>query len=117
MVKDVKDFEYPTKVTTTRTIVGLWQTSKVSTIFHLLMAILLISGLVIDLLGAFLGGYLSSIRSIVHGYIGTIFVIIYPIYLVKVIITRKMRIFLYELRCFVSTIESGISICKVRLLR
>ena len=91
MVKDIKDFEYPTKVTTTKAIVGLWRSSKLSAIFHLLMAILLISGLIIDLLGPFLGGALSSVRSVVHGYIGTAFVVVFPVYLVKVIATRKTR--------------------------
>lgn len=90
--KDVKEFEYPSKVTLTGVLKGSWQTSKISMIFHLLMAILLVTGLAIDLLGVFLGGGLSPIRSIFHGYIGVVFVIVFPIYLVKVIATRKMRI-------------------------
>lgn len=89
--KDVKEFEYPPKVTTADCLKGLWQTSKLDMIFHSLMAILLITGLAIDLLGVFLGGALAPIRQILHGYIGTVFTIIYPFYLIKILATRKIR--------------------------
>lgn len=91
MVKDVKDFEYPTKVTTKKAFVGLFRASGLSTIFHLLMAILLISGLVIDLLGGLLGGSLVAVRSIFHGYVGVVFVVIFPIYLIVIIAQKKTR--------------------------
>ena len=91
LVKDVKEFKYPSKVTKLGVLKGWWQTSKISMLFHLLMAILLISGLVIDLLGFFLGGLLTPIRSIIHGYLGTALVIVLPIYFVQVIATRKTR--------------------------
>jgi hypothetical protein len=89
--KNVKEFKYPSKVTSSGALKGWWQTAKVSMIFHLLMTILLVSGLVIDLLGVFLGGLLSPIRSIVHGYLGTALVIVLPIYFIQVIVTRKTR--------------------------
>lgn len=92
LVKEVKELEYPTKVTLGIVLKGLWQTSKLDVIFHSLMAILLISGLLIDLLGVVLGGSLYSIRQIAHGYVGTLFVIIYPIYLIKILVTKKTRI-------------------------
>lgn len=81
-------------MTTSGALKGWWQTAKVSMIFHLLMAILLISGLIIDLLGVFLGGLLSPIRSVIHGYLGTALVIVLPIYFIQVIVTRKTRILL-----------------------
>jgi hypothetical protein len=89
--KDVKVFEYPPKVTLSGVLKGLWQTSKLDMLFHSLMAILLITGLVIDLLGVFLGGALAPVRQILHGYIGTVFTVIYPFYLIKILVTRKMR--------------------------
>lgn len=90
-LKDVKEFEYPTKVTLTEAIKGLLKISIIDTLFHSLMAILLISGLMIDLLGTFLGGWLFQIRIFAHGYIGAILAIVFPIYLIKVISTRKIR--------------------------
>ena len=81
-------------MTSSGALKGWWQTAKVSMIFHLLMTILLVSGLVIDLLGVFLGGLLSPIRSIIHGYLGTALVIILPIYFIQVIVTRKTRMLL-----------------------
>ena len=89
--KDVTEFEYPPKATAADCLKGLWQTSKLDMIFHTLMAILLITGLAIDLLGAFLGGALAPIRQILHGYLGTVFTIIYPFYLIKILATRKIR--------------------------
>ena len=85
-IKEVKEFEYPPKVTLTGVLNGLWQTSKLDLLFHSLMAILLITGLAIDLLGGFLGGALAPIRQILHGYLGAVFTIIYPFYLIKIMI-------------------------------
>ena len=45
--------------------------------FHALMAILLITGLIIDLLGPWLGGWLYSVRSIAHGYVGTLYILVF----------------------------------------
>jgi hypothetical protein len=90
-IKEVKEFDYPPKVTLTGVLKGLWQTSKLDLLFHSLMAILLITGLVIDLLGGFLGGALAPIRQILHGYLGAVFTIIYPFYLIKILVTRKTR--------------------------
>lgn len=118
MVKDVKKFEYPSKVTKTQTIVGLWQASKLGTLFHLLMAILLISGLVIDLLGFVLGGSLVAVRSVLHGYIGTAFVVIYPIYLISIIVTKKTRMLMtaenwINFVLYAVLIITGVSIASV----
>lgn len=89
--KDVKEFEYPPRATTADCLKGLWQTSKLDLLFHSLMATLLITGLVIDLLGSFLGGALAPVRQILHGYIGTIFTLVFPFYLIKLLVTRKIR--------------------------
>jgi 2C-methyl-D-erythritol 2,4-cyclodiphosphate synthase len=51
--KDVKEFEYPSKVTLGGVLKGLWQTSKLDALFHSLMAILMVTGLAMDLLGFF----------------------------------------------------------------
>ncbi|MCW3986809.1 MAG: hypothetical protein NWE87_00670 [Candidatus Bathyarchaeota archaeon] len=89
--KEVKEFEYPPKVTFGGVLKGLWQTSKLDVLFHSLMAILLVTGLAIDLLGFVLGGALAPVRQILHGYLGAIFTIIYPFYIIKIFSTRKMR--------------------------
>jgi hypothetical protein len=89
--KEVKEFEYPPKVTLGGVLKGLWQTSKLDVLFHSLMAILLVTGLAIDLLGFLLGGALAPIRQILHGYLGVAFTIIYPFYIIKILVTRKMR--------------------------
>jgi hypothetical protein len=89
--RDVKELEYPSKVTLGEVLKGLWQTSKLDVLFHGLMTLLLVTGLAIDLLGVFLGGLLFPIRRIAHGYIGVLFVVIYPIYLGKLLATRKTR--------------------------
>jgi len=114
--KDVKEFEYPTRVTLTRALKGLWK-EKISMLFHVLMAILLITGLAIDLLGVFLGGWLSSIRTVAHGYVGVALVIVFPIYLVKVIATRRMRMLMatvnyIDFALYALLILSGIAIAS-----
>jgi len=89
--KNVEEFTYPPKVTTNVVIKGLWKASKISTFFHILMTILSFSGLMIDLLGAFLGGSLFVVRQILHGYIGVIFVVIFPIYIIQIFGKKKTR--------------------------
>lgn len=116
--KNVKKLEYPTKVTLTQVLKGLWETSKTDTLFHCLMAILLITGLSIDLLGIFLGSWLLPIRRYIHGYLGTAFVIVFPIYLVKVIYVKKMRMLMtvvnyVDFVLYLILIISGIAIASV----
>ncbi len=91
MPKNVEKFEYPSKVTLTGVLKGLWRTSKIDSMFHSSMAILLVTGLLIDLVGVFLGGALAPIRQILHGYLGVLWVILVPIYLIKILATKKMR--------------------------
>jgi len=70
---------------------GLVRVSWLDAAFHTLMAILLITGLIIDLLGPWLGGWLHPIRSIAHGYIGAVFVLIFAVYIGSVLGSKKMR--------------------------
>ena len=115
--KDVKEFKYPPKVTKSGVLKGLWQTSKLDMFFHGLMAILLVTGLIMDLLGVFLGGLLAPIRQIAHGYIGVLFVIVYPIYLIKILITRKMRMLMtavnyIDFLLYIILIVTGVTIAS-----
>ena len=54
--KQVPTKKYPPDFTLTNITKGMIRTSSVDFLFHLLMAILLITGLIIDLLGPWLGG-------------------------------------------------------------
>lgn len=115
--KDVKEFEYPSKVTKSGAIKGLWQASKISTIFHLLMTVLTISGLLIDLLGDVLGGSLFTVRQVFHGYVGVVFVVILPIYLIQIIATKKTRMLMTTTNyvnfiLYLILLVSGISIAS-----
>ena len=83
--------KYPPEVSKTTVIKGMLQTSLLDSAFHLLMAILLISGLIMDILGPWLGGWLLWIRQIAHGYLGTLFVLIFIVYLAKMLYSKKMR--------------------------
>jgi len=60
-------------------------------VFHTLMAILLITGLIIDLLGPWLGGSLLSIRSIAHGYVGAVFVLVFIVGVIGLAFWKPMR--------------------------
>ena len=116
-MKDVKKFEYPTRVTLGGVLNGLLQ-FKISTLFHSLMAVLLVTGLVIDLLGVFLGGWLAPIRSYVHGYIGVAFAVVFPIYLVNMLVRKKMRMLMTAVNyidfvLYISLILSGIAIASI----
>jgi NADH:ubiquinone oxidoreductase subunit 6 (subunit J) len=55
------------------------------------MAVLLITGLIIDLLGPWLGGWLLALRSIAHGYLGAVFVLVFAVYIGSVLGSKKMR--------------------------
>lgn len=90
MPRNIKEFTYPTKVTLAEVLRGMWRTSKADVTFHSLMAILLISGLAMDLVGGLLGGSLSSTR-VIHGYLGAAFVFAFIIYLAKVLVSKKTR--------------------------
>jgi len=89
--RDIKEFEYPPKVNYTEMLKGMWRVSKVDMAFHGSMTILLITGLMIDLLGPYLGGSLSLVRSIGHGYIGVFLILVFIPYLAKVLINKEMR--------------------------
>lgn len=89
--KEVPEKKYPPEVTYTKVVKGMARTSILDLGFHTLMAILLITGLMIDLLGPWLGGWLLLIRSWIHGYLGALFVIVFILYLAKIAISRKMR--------------------------
>ncbi len=115
-MKNVKKFKYPAEVTSQVVLKGLLQ-SKISMIFHALMAVLLVTGLTIDLLGAFLGGWLAPIRSLVHGYIGAVFVIAFPIYLANTLVRKKMRMLMttvnyIDFALYAVLIVSGIAIAS-----
>ncbi len=113
--KNVEELEYPTKVTFKRALKGLWQISKTDMFFHGLMAILLITGLMMDLLGAFLGELLLPVRRHIHGGIGAIFVIVFPVYVAKMVRSKKMRLLLtavnlIDFALYLLLIVSGIAI-------
>jgi hypothetical protein len=73
---------------------GMARTSPVDILFHLLMAILLVTGLVIDLLGPWLGGWLLTIRSVAHGYVGVLFILVFIVYIIHIASSKKMRLVL-----------------------
>ncbi len=90
MPRNIEEFTYPTKVTLTEVLKGMWRTSKADVTFHGLMAILLITGLAIDLLGPILGGNLATTR-VAHGYLGAVFILAFIVYIVKIFATKKIR--------------------------
>jgi hypothetical protein len=112
--------KYPPKVadTGTRAIIKrMLQVSYLDSAFHLLMAILLITGLLIDLLGSWLGGWLFWIRQVAHGYLGTLFVIIFILYILKALVSKKMRTVLtvtnyVDFLFYIALIITGISIAS-----
>lgn len=87
----VKEKKYPPEVNYSTVLKGLVRVSWLDGAFHTLMGILLVTGLIIDLLGPWLGGWLLAIRSIVHGYLGAIFVLVFAVYIGSVLGSRKMR--------------------------
>ena len=90
--KEVSKKKYPPEVNYRTVLKGLGRASLgLDTAFHLLMGILLITGLVIDLLGPWLGGWLSSVRTIAHGYLGALFILVFIIYIAYVAYSKKMR--------------------------
>lgn len=89
--REVPEKKYPPEVNKTKVLKGMVRTSPLDTAFHTLMAILLITGLIIDLLGQWLGGWLYSIRSIAHGYVGAIFVVVFIVYLIAMAASKAMR--------------------------
>jgi hypothetical protein len=116
--RDVKDFEYPPKVSTSVALGGLWQTSKLDFLFHGLMAILLATGLVIDLLGPYIGGSLLVVRRYSHGYLGAALVVLYPFYLIKLLAPKKSRMLLTAINyidfvIYAVLILTGVAIASV----
>ncbi len=89
--KEVSRKKYPPKVDYTTALLGMIRTSVVDTTFHALMALLLITGLIIDLLGPWLAQWLPLVRSVAHGYVGAVFVFVFVIYLIKIGVSKKMR--------------------------
>lgn len=90
--KEVSEKKYPPDVNYRTVLKGLGRASLgLDTAFHLLMAILLITGLIIDLLGPWLGGSLSWIRSIAHGYLGALFILVFIVYVAYVAYSKRMR--------------------------
>lgn len=92
--KEVQRKKYPPKVDFTAVLKGFKYVSLLDLTFHSLMATLLVTGLIIDLLGPLLGGWLEPIRSIAHGYIGALFVLVFVAYIGNVAYSKKMRMVL-----------------------
>lgn len=92
--KEVPTKKYPPEFTVTSITKGMVRTSRVDFLFHLLMGILLITGLIIDLLGPWLGGTLLTIRSVAHGYVGTLFILVFIVYIVRIASSKKMKMVL-----------------------
>ena len=94
--KEVQPKKYPPDFTLTNITKGMIRTSSVDFLFHLLMAILLITGLIIDLLGPWLGGSLLTIRSVAHGYVGVLFIIVFIVYMLRITYSKKMKMVLTQ---------------------
>lgn len=92
--KQVPTKKYPPEFTITNITKGMLRTSRVDFLFHILMAILLVTGLVIDLLGSWLGGGLAIIRSVAHGYVGVLFIFVFIVYIVRIASSKKMKLVL-----------------------
>lgn len=89
--RQVPKKKYPPEVNYSTVLKGMTRVSVLDTVFHTLMAILLITGLIIDLLGPWLGGWLHPIRQIAHGYIGAIFVLVFAAYLGSTLGVKRTR--------------------------
>jgi hypothetical protein len=117
LAKEVPEKKYPPEVNYSTVLKGMARTSPLDIAFHLLMAILLITGLIIDLLGPWLGGWLSSIRSIAHGYLGALFVLVFIVYLIVMVFSKKMRMVLtvtnyVDFLLYIILIITGIAIAS-----
>jgi hypothetical protein len=115
--REVPKKKYPPEVNKSTVLKGMIRTSPLDTIFHALMAILLITGLIIDLLGPWLGGWLFAIRSIAHGYIGALFVVVFILYLIGVAVSKGMRMVLtatnyVDFLLYIILIITGITIAS-----
>lgn len=89
--RQVPEKKYPPEVNYSTVLKGMARTSPLDTAFHILMAILLITGLIIDLLGPWLSRWLPLVRSIAHGYVGALFVLVFIVYLIAVAYSKTMR--------------------------
>ena len=112
MPRDVEEFSYPSKVTLGGVLKGMWGTSKMDVFFHGLMAVLLVTGLLIDLVGPLLGGSLASSR-LIHGYLGAVYVVAFVAYLTKILVTKKTRMLMtgvnyFDFAAYLVLIVSGI---------
>ena len=92
--KQVPTKKYPPEFNITNIVKGMAITSPVDILFHLLMGILAVTGLIIDLLGPWLGGWLLTIRSVAHGYVGVLFILVFIIYIIHIASSKKMRLVL-----------------------
>ena len=92
--KQVPTKKYPPEFNATNIMKGMLRVSPVDILFHLLMAILAITGLIIDLLGPWLGGWLLTIRSVAHGYVGVLFILVFIVYIIHIASSKKMRLVL-----------------------
>ena len=92
--KQVPTKKYPPEFNAANIMKGMARTSPVDILFHILMAILAVTGLVIDLLGPWLGGWLLTIRSVAHGYVGVLFIFVFIVYIIHIASSKKMRLVL-----------------------
>lgn len=118
MTKQVPKKKYPPEVNYYTVLKGMKRVSWLDIGFHSLMAILLITGLIIDLLGPWLGGWLQQIRSVAHGYIGAIFVLVFAAYVGSVVGVKRVRTVLtvtnyVDFLLYIILIVSGITIASV----
>ena len=116
--KQVPRKKYPPEVNYSSVLKGMTRVSFLDTAFHILMAILLITGLIIDILGPWLGGWLHSIRTIAHGYIGAILVLVFAAYVGSVLGSKKMRTVLtvtnyVDFVFYIILIITGVTIASV----
>jgi len=118
LTKQVPKKKYPPEVNYSTVLKGMIRVSWLDLAFHSLMTILLVTGLIIDLLGPWLGGWLQQIRSVAHGYIGAIFVLVFAAYIGSAIGVKRMRTVLtvtnyVDFLLYIVLIISGITIASV----
>ncbi len=71
--KQVPERKYPPEIDYSTVTKGIVGTSLISSAFHHLMAILLITGLITDLLGPWVGQWISSTQLVAQQYVGALF--------------------------------------------
>ena len=86
--REVKEFKYPVESGPLKALVDMFKPIPVLLLFHVSMALLLVTGLVMDLLGRWIGVYSLQVF---HGYVGTFFAIMFVVYVGIIVINKDFR--------------------------